>query len=119
MGIGDKTAVQLLQRYGTVDGVLAAADAPDMIPRARKHLASRQAVDDARLSLELVTLCSDVDTSFPLLQRPLDAYARRSSGVNPKDPGRDTARRAVLKAVLEEYGFRSVISQGMELLLWG
>ena len=88
-GVGEKTALELLQRYGDLDGVLAhAAD----IPGKRAREAVSQYADLARLSRELVTIRRDVPV-------PLDLDALR---VRPPD----TARLTELCAELE---FRSLI----------
>ncbi len=55
-GIGPKTAVQLLEEFGDLEGVLAAADAMKKSKRRENLLAH---ADDARLSRELVTLKAD------------------------------------------------------------
>src|SRR2546422_503430 len=64
-GIGDKTAVQLLETYGDLDSILArAADIPGKRPReALLHQA-----DNARLSRQLVTLRRDVPVELDLEQ---------------------------------------------------
>jgi len=64
-GIGDKTAVQLLETYGDLDAILAkAADIPGKRPRE----ALLAQADNARLSRELVTLRRDVPVSLDLEQ---------------------------------------------------
>jgi DNA polymerase-1 len=62
-GIGEKGAVQLLQQYGDLETLLAsAADLPGK--RAREAL--QQYAAEARLSLELVTLRTDVPLTLEL-----------------------------------------------------
>ena len=62
-GIGEKGAVQLLQQYGDLETLLAhAAELPGK--RAREAL--QQYVAEARLSLELVTLQTDVPLTLEL-----------------------------------------------------
>jgi DNA polymerase-1 len=64
-GIGDKTAVQLLETYGDLDAILArAADIPGKRPRE----ALLQQADNARLSRQLVTLRRDVPVELDLEQ---------------------------------------------------
>ncbi|MFN2572252.1 MAG: DNA polymerase I [Gemmatimonadales bacterium] len=64
-GIGDKTAVQLLETYGDLDTILArAADIPGKRPRE----ALLQQADNARLSRQLVTLRRDVPVELDLDQ---------------------------------------------------
>jgi len=88
-GVGEKTALELLQRYGDLDGVLAHAAE---IPGKRAREAVSQYADLARLSRELVTIRRDVPV-------PLDLDALRV-----RSP--DTARLTELCAELE---FRSLI----------
>src|SRR6266496_1096361 len=64
-GIGEKTAVQLLETYGDLDRILAqAADIPGKRPRE----ALLAQADNARLSRELVTLRRDVPVELDLEQ---------------------------------------------------
>ena len=64
-GIGDKTAVQLLETYGDLDTILArAADIPGKRPRE----ALLQQADNARLSRQLVTLRRDAPVELDLEQ---------------------------------------------------
>src|SRR5881296_2186395 len=64
-GIGDKTAVQLLEAYGDLDTILArAADITGKRPRE----ALLQQADNARLSRQLVTLRRDVPIELDLEQ---------------------------------------------------
>ena len=64
-GIGDKTAVQLLETYGDLDAILAKAAE---IPGKRPREALLAQADNARLSRELVTLRRDVPVSLDLEQ---------------------------------------------------
>src|SRR3989449_7039769 len=72
-GIGDKTAIQLLEAYGDLDAILTrAADIPGKRPR--EALLSQ--ADNARLSRQLVTLQRNVPVELDLEQlrvRPPDA----------------------------------------------
>ncbi len=62
-GIGEKGAAQLLQQYGDLENLLAhAAEIPGKRPRE----ALQQYAKEARLSLELVTLKTDVPLTFEL-----------------------------------------------------
>ncbi|HYU29907.1 MAG TPA: DNA polymerase I [Gemmatimonadales bacterium] len=64
-GVGDKTALQLLDTYGDLDTILArAADIPGKRPRE----ALLQQADNARLSRQLVTLRRDVPVELDLEQ---------------------------------------------------
>jgi DNA polymerase I len=90
-GIGPKTASKLIQEFGDVEAVLAAA--PDMKPsRMRDNLIEH--ADKARLSRKLVELVCDSP-----LPEPLDALA--IMGI-PEAP---------LREFLEHHGFRSLLAR--------
>ncbi|MBX3560836.1 MAG: DNA polymerase I [Sphingomonas sp.] len=90
-GIGPKTASKLIQEFGTVEAVLAAA--PEMKPsKMRDNLIAH--ADMARLSRQLVELVSDAP-----LPEPLEELAMK--GI-PKEP---------LQAFLEEHGFKSLLAR--------
>ncbi len=94
-GIGPKTAAQLLNEFGDLEGVLAAA--PAMKPSKRRDLLIEHA-DKARLSRVLVTLRDDVP-----LPQPLEA-------LHPREPN-----PGKLVAWLTAQGFRSTITRlGLE-----
>jgi DNA polymerase I len=88
-GIGDKTAIQLLETYGDLDAILArAADIPGKRPRE----ALLQQADNARLSRQLVTLRRDVPVQLDLEQ------------LRVRTPDADT-----LAALFTELEFRTLI----------
>jgi DNA polymerase I len=60
-GIGDKTAAQLLQQYGTLEGVL---EHVDEISGAKRQQNLREHADLARISRELATLQRDIDAGI-------------------------------------------------------
>lgn len=62
-GIGVKTAVLLLEQYGDLETLLQRCDEIPQKGRREKMMAN---IDNARLSLELVTLKVDVDLEVPL-----------------------------------------------------
>jgi DNA polymerase I len=62
-GIGPKTAIQLLEQYGTVEEVLAHADD---IKQKRAREALQAAADEVRLSKELVTILTDLPVALDL-----------------------------------------------------
>ncbi|GAC1440695.1 MAG: DNA polymerase I [Solirubrobacteraceae bacterium] len=62
-GIGEKTAAELLQRFGTLEGVLAAGDAVSGVKR-RENL--RLHADNARISRRLATVQRDLELPFEL-----------------------------------------------------
>jgi len=89
--IGPKTAAQLIQEFGTVEAVLAAA--PSMKPGKKRDVLIAHA-DAARLSRKLVELCCDVP--LPLTLDELRA----------REPD-----RATLAAWLLAQGFRSTAAR--------
>ena len=90
-GIGPKNAAQLIQEFGTVEGVLAAAEA--MKPSKRRDMLLQHA-ESARISRRLVELRRDVPLPLPLP----DLVARDPDG--PK-----------LVSWLLDQGFRSTVSR--------
>ncbi len=90
-GIGPKTASQLVQEFGDVEGVLAAAAA--MKPSKRRDMLLAHA-DAARISRKLVELCCDVPLPLPL------------EDLIAKEPHRET-----LVAWLLSQGFRSMVAK--------
>jgi DNA polymerase-1 len=94
-GIGPKGAAQLINEYGDVEAVLAAA--PGMKPSKRRDMLIEHA-DKARISRELVRL--RLDTPLPT---PVEELGQRD------------ADRTVLSAWLAKQGFRSTIARlGLE-----
>ncbi|MFM8542925.1 MAG: DNA polymerase I [Chakrabartia sp.] len=90
-GIGPKTAAKLIQEFGTVEAVLAAA--PDMKPsKMRENLIAH--ADMARLSHILVTLKEDA-----ALPEPLEDLLLKEI---PEPP---------LRAFLEHHGFSSLLKK--------
>jgi DNA polymerase-1 len=90
-GIGPKTASKLIQEYGDVEAVLAAA--PDMKPsKMRDNLIEH--ADKARMSRKLVELICDSP-----LPEPLEALAMK--GI-PEEP---------LREFLDHHGFRSLLAR--------
>jgi DNA polymerase-1 len=89
-GIGEKTATQLLQKFGSLDKVLESVD--EISGAKRKENLTNHA-DDARMSRELATLQYDLETGVDL------AAAMESE----PDRGalRDFMREFELRAVLE------------------
>jgi len=90
-GIGPKTASRLIQEYGDVEAVLAAA--PEMKPsKMRDNLIEH--ADKARLSRKLVELICDSP-----LPEPLEGLAMK--GI-PEEP---------LREFLEHHGFRTLLAR--------
>ncbi|MBR0553034.1 DNA polymerase I [Stakelama marina] len=90
-GIGPKRAADLINEYGDVESVLAAA--PDMKKSKMRENLIEQA-EMARLSRKLVTLACDVPLPEPLEDLALQGI--------PEPP---------LRAFLEHHGFRSLIAK--------
>ena len=88
-GVGDKTALQLLQTYGDLDTILTKA--PE-IPGKRPREALLANADNARLSRQLVTLKRDVPVELDLEQ------------LRVRTPDSDT-----LAALFTELEFRTLI----------
>jgi DNA polymerase-1 len=89
-GIGEKTATQLLQQFGSLEGVLASVE--EISGKKRKENLTEHA-DDARLSKQLATLQYEIETG-------VDLGAAMSS---EPDRGalRDFMREFELRAVME------------------
>lgn len=89
-GVGEKTAVQLLQAYDTLDGVYAHLD--DIKPTLRAKLEAGK--DSAYLSKEIARIWTDAPVAFD----------EKTADVKDFDAAR-------LKKLLEELEFRSLIRQ--------
>ncbi len=89
-GIGDKTAAQLLQEFGSLEGVLANVDKVSG-PKRKQNLLEH--AEDARISKQLATVQCDIETGIDL-----DAVMAAQP-----DRGalRDFMREFELRAVLE------------------
>ena len=61
-GIGEKTAMDLIRRFGLLCDIYADIDGLDVKEGVRKKLIAGE--DSARLSYELATICKDVPVSF-------------------------------------------------------
>jgi DNA polymerase-1 len=89
-GIGEKTATQLLQKFGTLDKVL---ESVDEISGAKRKENLTVHADDARMSRELATLQYDIETGVDLTAA-LDSEPDRGAL-------RDFMREFELRAVME------------------
>lgn len=90
-GIGPKTASQLIQDYGSLDAVLAAADGIKK-PKLRQNLLEH--ADNARLSRELVRLVCEMN-----LPEPLEALELKNI---PEAP---------LREFLEDQGWKTLLAR--------
>ena len=70
-GVGEKTALDLMHRFGGVDALYGALDTADLRDSLRQKLINGR--DSAYLSRELGTICRDMP-----LNMDLSAYARRA-----------------------------------------
>ena len=66
-GVGEKTAMDLIRRFGSLDGVYENADSAEIKPGVRKKLAAGQ--ESAKLSYTLAT----IDTAVPMEFIPEEA----------------------------------------------
>lgn len=69
-GIGEKTALNLLHKFGSLDGVYAHLDDPFIKPKQRENLTNFK--DNAYLSYELATIRPEAPIDF----EPLDAVVQ-------------------------------------------
>jgi DNA polymerase I len=96
-GIGDKTAAQLLQRFGTLEKVL---ESVDEISGAKRKQNLTEHADDARVSKQLATMKTDVEVPDGLLDS--------NGAVGPdlsrlRDFAAEFELRAVMQRLDEEY----------------
>ncbi len=89
-GIGEKTATQLLQRFGDLEGVLASVEE---ISGAKRKQNLTEHAEDARMSKQLATLHYDVETGVDL-DEVMDAEPDRGAL-------REFMREFELRAVME------------------
>jgi DNA polymerase-1 len=89
-GIGDKTAGELIARFGSLDAVIEHAG--ELSP-ARSRAISEHA-DQARLSKQLATMCRDLDL-----------------GVDPAELVLSPPDRSQLKEIFRKFEFRSLLSR--------
>jgi DNA polymerase-1 len=89
-GIGDKTAAQLLQQFGSLESVLASVD---QVSGAKRKQNLTEHADDARVSKVLATVQRDV---------PVDVDPAAEAGREPdRSRLRDVFRRFELRAPLQ------------------
>ncbi len=92
-GVGPKTAATLINQYGDVEGVLAAA-ATEAFKKGKLRDNLREHADAARMSRELVKLKCDAPLEHPLEELGLQGI--------PDAP---------LRAFLEHHGFKSLLAR--------
>ena len=89
-GIGEKTATQLLQRFGSLEGVLGSVEE---ISGAKRKQNLVEHADDARMSKQLATLQYEIDTGVDL--------AAAMASEPDRGALRDFMREFELRAVME------------------
>ncbi|MQA74721.1 MAG: DNA polymerase I [Solirubrobacterales bacterium] len=89
-GIGDKTAAQLLERFGDLEGVLGAVDE---ISGAKRKQNLTEHADEARISKRLATMVEDVDVPIVVTDQLRSAPDRSML--------RDAAAQFELRAVVQ------------------
>ena len=68
-GIGDKTAMQLLQEFGSLEAVL---DNVDSISGAKRKQNLTEHAEDARISKQLATMQDEIETGLDLARADAD-----------------------------------------------
>jgi DNA polymerase-1 len=96
-GIGDKTAAQLLQEYGDLEGVLANVD--EISGAKRKENLTNHA-EDARISKQLATAITDIDIELDLDE----LMAKRMDRSRLREVAREFELRVILERLEEELG---------------
>jgi DNA polymerase I len=89
-GVGEKTATQLLQQFGSLEGVL---ESVEEISGAKRKQNLVEHADDARMSKQLATLQDDIDTGVDL--------AAAMASEPDRGALRDFMREFELRAVME------------------
>jgi DNA polymerase I len=96
-GIGDKTAAQLLDEYGDLEGVLANID---KISGAKRKQNLTEHAEDARISKRLATAITDIDVELDLDE----LMAARMDRSRLREVAREFELRVILQRLEEELG---------------
>jgi DNA polymerase I len=96
-GIGDKTAAQLLQEYGDLEGVLANID---KISGAKRKENLTNHAEDARISKKLATAITDIDVELDLDE----LMSKRMDRSRLREVAREFELRVILQRLEEELG---------------
>jgi DNA polymerase-1 len=91
-GIGDKTAGQLIQQYGSLEEVIAHAD--DLTPARRKNITEH--AEQARISKQLATMRRDLDLG---------------AGSDPAELVLQPPDRSQLKEMFRRFEFRNLLGR--------
>ncbi len=96
-GIGDKTAAQLLQEYGDLEGVLANID---KISGAKRKENLTNHAEDARVSKQLATAITDIDIELDLDE----LMSKQMDRSRLREVAREFELRVILQRLEEELG---------------
>jgi DNA polymerase-1 len=96
-GIGDKTAAQLLQEYGSLEEVLANVD---KISGAKRKENLTNHAEDARISKQLATAITDIDVELDLDE----LMSKRMDRSRLREVAREFELRVILQRLEEELG---------------
>src|SRR5436190_4920318 len=96
-GIGDKTAAQLLQEYGDLEGVLANID---KISGAKRKENLTNHAEDARISKRLATAITNIDVELELDE----LMAKRMDRSRLREVAREFELRVILQRLEDELG---------------
>jgi DNA polymerase-1 len=96
-GIGDKTAAQLLNEYGDLEGVLANID---KISGAKRKENLTEHAEDARISKKLATAITDIDVELDLDE----LLAKEMDRSRLREVAREFELRVILQRLEEELG---------------
>jgi DNA polymerase-1 len=95
-GIGDKTAAELLQRFGSLEKVL---ENVDEISGAKRKQNLLEHAEDARVSKRLATLRFDVDSGLDVVE----LMGRRQDRSSLREVAREFELRVVMQRLEEEF----------------
>ncbi|MGA8928028.1 MAG: DNA polymerase I [Solirubrobacterales bacterium] len=96
-GIGDKTAAQLLQEYGDLEGVLANIE---KISGAKRKENLTNHSEDARISKQLATAITDIDVELDLDE----LMSKQMDRSRLREVAREFELRVILQRLEEELG---------------
>ncbi len=96
-GIGDKTAAQLLQEYGSLEEVLANVD---KISGAKRKENLTEHAEDARISKRLATAVTDIDVELDLDE----LMSKRMDRGRLREVAREFELRVILQRLEDELG---------------
>jgi DNA polymerase I len=96
-GIGDKTAAQLLNEYGDLEGVLANID---KISGAKRKENLTKHAEDARISKKLATAITDIDVELDIDE----LMAKQMDRSRLREVAREFELRVILQRLEEELG---------------